>query len=76
MQVKKWDAETFVETTVDLDIPFELIQSLQKGILEAGFLSTPYIISENENQLVLGAISKRNPGEADSLKWRITIEKV
>jgi hypothetical protein len=76
MEIRKIDPQTFVETTVDLDIPFELVQSLQKGILEAGFLSTPSIIAENENQLVIGAIQKREVGGPDALKWRITIEKV
>ena len=76
MLIHKVNEDTFVESLVELEIPYELVQSIQKAILMCDFQTISEMVGRNEGQLILGAIEKRLPGQVDTNKWRITIEKI
>lgn len=72
MVIKNWD-ENFVESLVDIDIPYEMVHALQRGILEAGYTTSPYILTEDKNHIVLGV---KSLDIQNKFTWKITIEKV
>ena len=76
MLIHKVNEDTFIESLIELEIPYDLVQSIQKAILMCNYQTIPEMVGTNEAQLILGAIEKRVAGIDTTNKWRIIIEKI